>query len=149
MGEDSPNILGIIAGTIGLLSIFFLWWGIYAGPISYGISMGNMFLRAILSAYPPFGILYLTFFIVLTGGTLLGIGAGTLKKGLSMAGFILLIVGVASTAILSFVLVALSPLGIPLFNLDPYVGFGPGFFMGIASIILGIFAVRSISRDAL
>ncbi len=148
MGEDSPNILGIIAGTVGLLSAFFAWWGIYLGPINYGISLGGFFLRAFVMAYPLSGLLYITLLLVLSGGILLGLAGGLLKSGMSKAGLILLIVGAASTAVLSLVFLALSPFSMPLFSLDPYTGFGVGFFMGIASIILGIFAVKSISKAA-
>ena len=149
-------ILSMSSGILAIISSFLWWWGIYYNGIWNGLSMIDAIIWAFNNNWyvtldpfiePLCYIYYIAALILLSGGIITILNGFKPKKLIVLLSIIIISIGIA--LLIAFVIgyFIVSNINFIYFFLyvynNEFIGLGPGFYCGIASLILCVFNLRS------
>ena len=137
MSEKSVNILEIITGALMIAAPLFGFWVRYELGDNISIAFWEWSLYDEIQVWQSILLLACSI-ILLIGGALYILNALELLKPLYLIRFILLCAGFAGLLASTVGIMIDHDLAIFEFSADGFTGLGPGLFLGIAALVLGV-----------
>ena len=158
--EKAAKLFAILSGVFALIAAFVWWWWVIAPNIVYGISSIDGIIWLFTQNWPVvvnpldnqlYIIYYVSNLILIVGAIIILIGGLKVNNKIAVTGLIIIIIAAIFNIIFLYEYFVITEFSFVyfFFNLidGAFFGLGPGFYLGIASIILGICSVIAIKKS--
>ncbi|MHA1310150.1 MAG: hypothetical protein ACTSQO_04400 [Candidatus Helarchaeota archaeon] len=149
-------ILSISTAILAILGSLLWWWGVFYSDGLYGISFIDVFIWLFDNKWfvlldptsePAFLIYYVFALVFLAGGIITIINGFKPKKFIIIISVVLVSSAVVLMTLFTLGFLIMTEMGIEYFffylGSDYIIGLGPGFYLGIAALILDFFNLHS------
>ena len=158
--EKAAKLFAILSGIFALISALVWWWWVFSPTIIYGISSIDGIIWLINQSWPVlvnplnnqlYIIYYVSNLILIIGAIIILIGGLKINNKIEITGLIIIIIAVIFNIIFIYEYFVITNHSFLYFFFSlkdgAFIGLGPGFYLGIASIVLSICSIIAIKKS--